>query len=89
MSVYLLSNGTHGSADDKVKELTKERDEWRKKFKDQERALMCELRDPNGTIWEHAKSLQDQVDRAVKMLMKDKPHMSEDFVRGMFRGKNK
>lgn len=86
---YLLSNGAHGSADDKVKELTKDRDEWKKKWKTLNTELMCELRDPNGTIWEHAKRLQDQVDRAVKVVMADKPHMSEDFVRGMLRGKHK
>lgn len=31
-----------------------DRDHWKE--------LMCELRDPNGTIWEHAKKLQDQCD---------------------------
>ena len=36
--------------------------EWEKKFKDLDRSLMCELRDPNGTIWECAKTLQDERD---------------------------
>lgn len=66
--MYLLSNGSTGTADEKVKELTCERDEWKKKFKDLNRALMCELRDPNGTIWEHAASLQKQLDKAVEWL---------------------
>lgn len=28
-----------------------------------EKELMAELRDPNGTIWEHAKYLQDKCDK--------------------------
>ena len=39
-----------------------ERKEWKTKFKDLDRALACELRDPCGTIWEHAKKLQDNND---------------------------
>jgi chromosome segregation ATPase len=37
-----------------------------KAYTDLDRALMCELRDPCGTIWEHAKKLQDQLDEARK-----------------------
>jgi hypothetical protein len=36
--------------------------DWEKKYKDLNTELMCELRDPNGTIWEHAKRLQDQLE---------------------------
>jgi hypothetical protein len=73
--MYLMKNGKLGTPEEKVKELTAERDaalkesnEWKKKFKDLNRELMCELRDPNGTIWEHAASLQNQVDNAVRLL---------------------
>jgi len=31
-----------------------------------EKELMCELRDPCGTIWEHAKKLQDERDSLKK-----------------------
>ena len=70
MSMYRLNNGKTGTSEEKIKELHAQSDEWKKKFKDQERALMCELRDPNGTIWEHAKILQDQVDELKRQLDK-------------------
>jgi len=42
--------------------MTADRDRWKARFKKLDKELMCELRDPNGTIWEHAKNLQDQLD---------------------------
>lgn len=43
--------------------LISERDHWKARFKMLNTELMCELRDPNGTIWDHAKTLQDQQDK--------------------------
>lgn len=37
-------------------------DFWRGKYNDLNKALMAELRDPTGTIWEHAKKLQEEVE---------------------------
>jgi hypothetical protein len=73
--MFYTKDGRAQSPEAKVKELTAERDaalkesnEWKKKFKDLNRELMCELRDPNGTIWEHARNLQKQLDNAVRLL---------------------
>ena len=41
--------------------MMKDRDHWKSRFKKLDKELMCELRDPNGTIWEHAKKLQDEL----------------------------
>jgi ribosomal protein L9 len=82
--MYLLSNGFTGTADEKVSELMQERDNWKKKFKDLNRELMCELRDPNGTIWEHAASLQKQVDNALRLLGSV---MDEDVARKIINEK--
>lgn len=35
-------------------EMMKDRDKWREKYIQQNKDLGCELLDPNGTIWEHA-----------------------------------
>lgn len=51
-----------------MEQLKRERDEWKKKYEDLNHSLMCELRDPNGTIWEHAASLQRQLDKAITLL---------------------
>lgn len=40
-----------------------DRDHWKARFKKLDKELMCELRDPNGTIWDHAKNLQDERDK--------------------------
>lgn len=53
--------------EEKLKEKDAEIKELKKKYKDLNDSLMAELRDPNGTIWEHAKSLQDQLDRYKRM----------------------
>lgn len=39
--------------------LERERDEWKAKFIQQNKDLGCEMMDPGGTIWDHAKKLQD------------------------------
>jgi hypothetical protein len=56
--MFYTKDGHAQSPDHKVKELTTERDaalkesnEWKKKFKDLNKDLNAELRDPNGTIW--------------------------------------
>jgi len=45
-------------------DLKRERDEWKAKYIQQNKDLGCELRDPNGTIWDHAKTLQRERDEA-------------------------
>jgi hypothetical protein len=35
---------------------------WKDKFKKLEAELMAEIRDPCGTIWEHTKKLQNEID---------------------------
>jgi chromosome segregation ATPase len=47
-----------------------------KKYNDLNNSLMAELRDPNGTIWEHAKTLQDKVD-ALEVALKAKEEESQ------------
>ena len=44
----------------------RERDEWKAKYIQQNKDLGCELRDPNGTIWDHAKTLQRELAEARK-----------------------
>ena len=51
-------------------EMTKQRDEWKEKFIQQNKDLGCELRDPNGTIWDHAKNLERQRDSMQAALTK-------------------
>ena len=45
-------------------QLKRELDEWKAKYIQQNKDLGCELRDPNGTIWDHAKTLQRERDEA-------------------------
>ena len=49
---------------DFARKLERERDEWKAKYIQQNKDLGCELRDPNGTIWDHAKTLQRERDEA-------------------------
>jgi len=49
---------------DMARTLERERDEWKAKYIQQNKDLGCELRDPNGTIWDHAKTLQRERDEA-------------------------
>jgi hypothetical protein len=37
---------------------TKQRDEWKAKYIQQNKDLGCEQMDPNGTIWDYAKKVQ-------------------------------
>jgi hypothetical protein len=46
---------------DAVEELTEQRDEWKAKYIQQNLDLGCELMDPNGTIWDHAKKAQSEL----------------------------
>jgi len=41
-----------------------ERDEWKAKYIQQNKDLGCELMDPNGTIWDYAKTLQRELAEA-------------------------
>ncbi len=68
--MYLLKNGKTATADEKVKELISERNDWKQKFKKLDAELRAELRDPNGTIWEYAAKLQWQVDELQRKLDK-------------------
>ena len=43
-----------------------QRDEWKAKYIQQNKDLGCEQMDPNGTIWDHAKKLQAELDAARK-----------------------
>ena len=43
-----------------------ERDEWKAKYIQQNKDLGCEQMDPNGTIWDHAQTLQRERDEAHK-----------------------
>lgn len=45
---------------DFARRLERERDEWKAKYIQQNKDLGCEMMDPNGTIWDHAKKLQDE-----------------------------
>jgi hypothetical protein len=51
---------------DLARTLERERDEWKAKFLQQNKDLGCELRDPNGTIWSHAATLERERDEAIK-----------------------
>ena len=62
--------------DAEIARLQGEVEEWKNKYKTLNRELMCELRDPNGTIWEVAKKYQDDLDKAKALL-------SEWFKGGM------
>ena len=44
-----------------LNDVRKERDEWKKKFIQQNKELGCEMMDPGGTIWDYAKNLQDDI----------------------------
>lgn len=46
---------------DALNEVTEQRDEWKLKFIQQNKYLGCEIMDPNGTIWDHAKKLQAEL----------------------------
>jgi hypothetical protein len=51
-----------------ARQLERERDEWKAKYIQQNKDLGCELRDPNGTIWDHAKTLQSEVEHLKSQL---------------------
>lgn len=45
-----------------ARNLEREMNDWREKYTTLNRELCAELRDPNGTIWEHAERLQKEND---------------------------
>ena len=51
---------------DFARRLERERDEWKAKYIQQNKDLGCELRDPNGTIWDHAQTLQRDLTAVTK-----------------------
>lgn len=58
----------------KIKRLERELDDWKARYIQQNKDLGYEMRDPNLTIWGHAKklqdenkSLQDQLDAAIML----------------------
>jgi hypothetical protein len=51
-----------------VQSLERERDEWKAKCIQQNKDLGCEMMDPNGTIWDHAKTLQRDLREAREQL---------------------
>jgi hypothetical protein len=56
-----------------VCDLRQQRDEAREALRQAHKDYGCELRDPNGTIWEHAAKLQDQL-AAAKQELSDLSH---------------
>jgi chromosome segregation ATPase len=49
-----------------MEKLERERDEWKAKYIQQNKDLGCEQMDPNGTIWDYAKTLQRERDEVRK-----------------------
>jgi len=47
-------------------EAIEQRDEWKEKFIQQNKDLGCEMMDPNGTIWDHAKKVQLELNIVAK-----------------------
>ena len=45
--------------------IERERDEWKAKYIQQNKDLGCELRDPNGTIWDYAATLEYERDELI------------------------
>ena len=54
-----------------------ERDEWKAKFIQQNKDLGCEIMDPGGTIWDHAKKLQEKFDAQELELLAVNSQLSE------------
>jgi hypothetical protein len=59
---------------DMARTLERERDEWKAKFLQQNKDLGCELRDPNGTIWSHAATVERERDEAIKAIKSAKAY---------------
>ena len=73
---------------DLARKLERERDEWKAKYIQQNKDLGCEMMDPNGTIWDHAKTLQRERDEAraemaaIKAMLLDPVEVELDMIRG-------
>ena len=57
-----LGNAAHPVLSFFCRKFERERDEWKARYIQQNKDLGCEQMDPNGTIWEHAKTLQRERD---------------------------
>lgn len=60
-----------------IRKLLDDVEYWKSKFIQQNKDLGCEQMDPNGTIWDHAKKLQEENERlreALALLTIDKPN---------------
>jgi len=72
-----LARGNHVVPTEFAEQLERKRDEWKQKYIQQNKDLGCEMMDPNGTIWDHAKKVQlklsamtEQRDRLAEALQK-------------------
>jgi hypothetical protein len=64
-----------------ARKLERERDEWKAKYIQQNKDLGCELRDPNGTIWDHTKTLQRERDEAREETIRTREFMGCGFAK--------
>jgi len=48
-----------------IRDVEREREEWKAKYIQQNKDLGCEQMDPNGTIWDYAKKLQAKRDELL------------------------
>jgi len=55
-----VANAAIAEAADRLAELERENAELKQRILDDNKAYGCELMDPSGTIWDHAKRLQDE-----------------------------
>ena len=53
---------------DELADVKRERDQWKSKFVQANKDYGFELRDPCGTIWDHAKKLQQECDNLQDQL---------------------
>mgnify|MGYP001482834893 CR=1 FL=1 len=65
--LYVILEGFN-DAKEQIKELRTRAAEWKKKYETLNKELLCELRDPCGTIWEHATKLQKENDELQNRL---------------------
>jgi hypothetical protein len=65
----------------KCESLERERDEWKAKYIQQNKDLGCEQMDPNGTIWDYAKTLQRERDEAREETIRTREFMDYGFAK--------
>jgi predicted nucleic acid-binding Zn-ribbon protein len=64
--IYIVKSKRVDNAEDDSKiisSLTADVKHWKDKYNELNHSLMCELKDPNGTIWEYARKQQDAMDK--------------------------